>query len=562
LGVHWIDEATLSTVARLAVPRIADWCAVDVLGSDGTLKRVAVAHIDPAKVEFARSFAERYPEDPNAPNSIRQVIRTGRPTMMSSIPDALLVAAARDAEHLGALRELGLTSYMAVPLAANGRTLGAMIFVTAESARPYDTGDLQFAQAVAERAALAVDNARAYSDVRAANRSKDEFLAPLSHELRTPINAIMGWGQMLQHGVVDPGRQAHAIDAIVRNAAAQLRLIEDLLDLSRIISGTLRLDVEVMDVSAIVSAAVATVEPGALAKGVRIQTVVDEGGGRVYGDRQRLQQAVWNLLSNAVKFTPRGGRIQVHVLRVNSHLEIVVSDTGEGIAPDILPFVFDRFRQGDSSSTRRHSGLGLGLAIVRQIAELHGGSVDAMSDGPGTGATFRVKLPLSVAKAAAPADSLAVAHPAAPTIRTGSLDVAALPDLAGTHVLVVEDESDARDMVAYLLRQRNAGVVVAASVEEALREIDARIPDALLCDIEMPGRDGYDFIRTLRSRPPEHGGSVPAAALTAYSRPEDRAKSLLAGFDAHLSKPVDLAELIATVVRLISRTPRDTSAPA
>ena len=275
---------------------------------------------------------------------------------------------------------------------------------------------------------------------------------------------------------VRKGYRTHTPFKIVRNAAAQLRLIEDLLDLSRIISGKLRLDVEVMDVSAIVSGAVAAVEPGADVKGVRIQTVVDEGGGRVYGDRQRLQQAVWNLLSNAVKFTPRGGRVQVHVLRVNSHLEIVVSDTGEGIPPDILPFVFDRFRQGDSSSTRRHSGLGLGLAIVRHIAELHGGTVDAVSDGPGTGATFRLKLPLSVAKAAAPKDSLAVAHPAVPTIRTGSLDVAALPDLAGTRVLIIEDEPDARDMVAYLLRQRNADVVVAASVEKALREIDARHP--------------------------------------------------------------------------------------
>jgi len=260
---------------------------------------------------------------------------------------------------------------------------------------------------------------------------------------------------------VRKGYRTHTPFKIVRNAAAQLRLIEDLLDLSRIISGKLRLDVEVMDVSAIVSGAVAAVEPGADVKGVRIQTVVDEGGGRVYGDRQR---------------PPRGGRVQVHVLRVNSHLEIVVSDTGEGIPPDILPFVFDRFRQGDSSSTRRHSGLGLGLAIVRHIAELHGGTVDAVSDGPGTGATFRLKLPLSVAKAAAPKDSLAVAHPAVPTIRTGSLDVAALPDLAGTRVLIIEDEPDARDMVAYLLRQRNADVVVAASVEKALREIDARHP--------------------------------------------------------------------------------------
>jgi CheY-like chemotaxis protein/nitrogen-specific signal transduction histidine kinase len=432
-----------------------------------------------------------------------------------------------------------------------------MTFVTAESSRPYHADDVPFALAVAERAALAVDNARAYSELRAANRAKDEFLATLSHELRTPINAIMGWGQMLQQGVVDPARTAHAIDAIVRNAAAQTRLIEDLLDLSRIISGKFRLDVEIVDVGGIVAAALAAVEPAAHAKGLRLQTVADAGG-RVYGDRQRLQQAVWNLLSNAVKFTPRGGRVQLQVLRVNSHLEIVVSDTGQGVPPDILPYIFDRFRQADSTSTREHSGLGLGLAIVRHIVELHGGTVEAASDGPGKGATFRLKLPLSVAKPA-PLDSPAPVHPAVPTITAGSLAVAELPDLAGTRILVVEDEADAREMVAYLLRQRNADVVAAASVEEALRELDARVPDVLLSDIEMPGRDGYELIRTVRLRAPEQGGSVPAAALTAYSRPEDRAKSMLAGFDAHLSKPVDLAELVATVVRLTARRSRDLS---
>ena len=315
---------------------------------------------------------------------------------------------------------------------------------------------------------------------------------------------------------------------------------------------------EIVDVGGIVAAALAAVEPAAHAKGLRLQTVADAGGGRVYGDRQRLQQAVWNLLSNAVKFKPRGGRVQLQVLRVNSHLEIVVSDTGQGVPADVLPYIFDRFRQADSTSTREHSGLGLGLAIVRHIVELHGGTVEAASDGPGKGTTFRMKLPLSVAKPAA-LDNPPPVHPAVPTITAGSLAVAELPDLSGTRVLVVEDEADAREMVAYLLRQRNADVVVAASVDEALRELDAGVPDVLLSDIEMPGRDGHELIRTVRLRAPEQGGSVPAAALTAYSRPEDRAKSMLAGFDAHLSKPVDLAELVATVVRLKSRRSRDLS---
>ena len=440
---------------------------------------------------------------------------------------------------------------MSVPLVANGRALGVMTFVTSESQRSYDGEDLLVAQAVAERAAVAVDNARAYADARAANRAKDEFLATLSHELRTPINAIMGWGQILQSGIVDPSKTAHALEAIVRNAAAQARLIEDLLDLSRIISGKLRLDVELVDLGSVASAAVLTIEPASQVKGLRVDTVVEDGAARVYGDRQRLQQAVWNLLSNAVKFTPRGGSVQIHVRRAGSQVEIAVSDTGEGIRPEVLPFVFDRFRQADSSSTRPHAGLGLGLAIVRHIVELHGGTVHAASDGPGRGATFRLRLPISVA-AAEPATA-AHSHPAAPAITTGSLAVGTLPDLAGTTILVVEDDADAREMVAYLLRQRHADVVACGSVAEALREFDRRQPDVLLSDIEMPQRDGFALIAAVRARPAAEGGDVPAAALTAYSRPEDRAASMMAGYDAHLSKPVDLHELIATVVRLRAR---------
>jgi PAS domain S-box-containing protein len=551
LGSSLDYEATLEAVAQLAVPDIADWCVVDIAADDGRLKRLGTAHIDPAKIEFARTLRERFPEDPGSPGTPTHVLRTRQPAMISGITDEMLQQGARSPAHLEALRTLQLHSYISVPLVANGRALGVMTFVTAESQRAYDNEDLLVAQSVAERAALAVDNARAYSEARAANRAKDEFLATLSHELRTPINAIMGWGQILQTGIVDPSRTAHAIDAIVRNAAAQARLIEDLLDLSRIISGKLRLDVELVDLGGVVSAAVLTIEPASQVKGLRIQTVVEDGPARVYGDRQRLQQAVWNLLSNAVKFTPRGGSVQIHVRRVGSQVEIMVSDTGEGISPDVLPFVFDRFRQADSSSTRSHTGLGLGLAIARHIVELHGGTVHAASEGLGKGTTFRLRLPISVA-AAEPADAGKV-HPAVPAITTGSLAIDALPDLAGTSILIVEDDADAREMVAYLMRQRNADVVACASVDEALREFDRRPPDVLLSDIEMPLRDGFALIAAVRARSAADGGDVPAAALTAYSRAEDRAASMMAGYDAHLSKPVDLHELIATVVRLRAR---------
>ncbi len=403
LGSSLDYQATLKDVAQLAVPHIADWCAVDILDHDGRLKRLGTAHIDPAKVEFARTLHERFPESADAPGGPSHVLKTGQAAMHSGITDEMLAHGARSPEHLEALRALQLHAYMSVPLVANGRSLGVMTFVTAESRRTYDREDLLVAQAVAERAALAVDNARAYSEARAANRAKDEFLATLSHELRTPINAIMGWGQILQTGIADPARTVQAIDAIVRNAAAQARLIEDLLDLSRIVSGQLRLDVELVDLGAVVSAAAVTMEPAAQVKGLRLQTVVEDGAARVSGDRQRLQQAVWNLLSNAVKFTPRGGSVQTHVRRVGSQVEIMVSDTGEGIEADVLPFVFDRFRQADSSSTRQHPGLGVGLAIVRHIVELHGGTVHVASDGPNRGATFRLLLPISVAAAEPPA---------------------------------------------------------------------------------------------------------------------------------------------------------------
>ncbi len=552
LGTSLDYEQTLKAVAQLAVPYVADWCAVDMVDADGRLKRLATAHIDPKKLEFARTLSERFPDDPESPGSPWHVLRSGQAAMVSGITDAMLAEGARTPEHLEALRALQLHSYIAVPLIANGRPLGVMTFVTAESRRSYDDEDLLVAQSVAERAALAVDNARAYGEARAANRAKDEFLATLSHELRTPINAIMGWGQILQSGIADPSRSARAVDAIVRNAAAQARLIDDLLDLSRITSGKLRLDVELVDLGALVAAAVASIEPASQMKELRVQTVIGDGTARVYGDRQRLQQVMWNLLSNAVKFTPRGGTVQTHVRRVGSHVEILVSDTGEGISPDILPFVFDRFRQADSSSTRQHAGLGLGLAIVRHIIELHGGTVHAASDGPGHGATFRLRLPVSIA-VAEPPGAARLAHPAVPTVTTGSLDAAMLPDLAGSRILVVEDDADAREMVGYLLRQRHAEVITCASVNEALAAFDQSPPDVLLSDIEMPLRDGFALIEAVRARPAAQGGDVPAAALTAYSRPGDRAASMLAGYDAHLSKPVDLHELIATVVRLRAR---------
>ena len=394
LGSSLDYQATLRTVAELAVPHIADWCAVDIVDEQGRVQRLAVAHVDPARVEMARTLMDRYPPDPDAPGGVQQVIRTATPVIYPVISDAMLVASARDPEHLRAMRDLSIRSVIMVPLVAHGRTFGALTFVHAESGRQYSDADFRFAQDVADRSALAVENARAYAQVNTANRAKDEFLAILSHELRTPLNAVLGWARMLREGTISEGKTPRALEVIERNAMAQLDLVDDLLDLSRIITGKFRLNVAPVDLGAAIAAAVEAVQPAADAKGIAIDLVADDGSDSMIGDEPRLQQAVWNLLANAIKFTPGAGRVTVTRRRRNGNVEVEVADTGEGIDAAVLPFVFDRFRQGDSGTTRAHMGLGLGLAIVRHIVELHGGRVSVSSEGRGTGSTFRLSLPV------------------------------------------------------------------------------------------------------------------------------------------------------------------------
>jgi PAS domain S-box-containing protein len=536
-------QATLRAVANLAVPHIADWCAVDIVDDRGEIQRLAVAHVDPAKVEYARVLGEQYPQDRESPDGIHAVIRTGRAAMLAEIPDELIAARARTPEHLRIIRELGLTSYICVPLIAHGRTLGALTFVSAESGRRYDEHDLRFAEDVAYRAALAVDNAHTYRHVSAANRAKDEFLATLSHELRTPLNAVLGWARMLREGGVREERRAHALEVIERNAGAQLRLVEDLLDVSRIITGKFRLDVQQVDVSSTIEAALEAVQPAAMAKRIQLRKALDPTAGTLHGDAGRLQQMVWNLLANAVKFTPHGGFVQITLRRAVSVLEIEVSDNGEGLIPDVLPFVFDRFRQADSGPSRGHMGLGLGLAIVRHIAELHGGAVSASSPGPGQGATFRITLPV---EASAVRDTGANRlYPSISQAHGGPMPAPSA--LLGVHVLVVENDADARELITSLLANCAADVTAVESAGEALAALDRRLPDVILSDIEMPEVDGYEFIRLVRARDRAQGGSVAAIALTAYARPEDRERLLRSGFQAHLAKPVDFNELVAAV---------------
>ena len=415
---------------------------------------------------------------------------------------------------------------------ARGRIIGA-----SKIAR--DVSDRKRAEA--ERTKLLQTVQQAREEAEELNRSKDQFLAVLSHELRTPLNAIFGWARMLQSAAMDEATSRRAIDAILRNATAQVQLVEDLLDVSRIITGKMRLDVQWLDLKSVIESALDAVQPAASAKGLKIETVLDPNAGPVVGAADRLRQVVWNLLMNAIKFTPRDGRVQVHLRKLKSHVEIVVSDSGEGIQPEILPFIFDRFRQGDSTTTRPHGGLGLGLALVRHLVDLHGGRVRAASEGPGRGATFVVELPV------------AILGPEAGTTLETSAAMGALP-LQNVRVLLVDDDADGLDLTTVMLTNSGAQVKTAVSVAAALDILESWPADVLVSDIEMPGEDGYELLRRIRAK--ERGGRtrLPALALTAYGRPEDRRRTLAAGYNLHLAKPIDPSELVLAVANLVGRT--------
>ena len=383
-----------------------------------------------------------------------------------------------------------------------------------------------------------------------ATRLKDEFLATLSHELRTPLSAILGWTQLLLRGEASKGPDEHkrAIEVIDRNARAQVKLIDDLLDLSRVMTGKLRLDLHQVSFASVVEAAVDSARPSADVKGIRLKAILGSSSQDIVSaDSARLQQVVWNLLTNAIKFTPKGGQVQVLLQRVDSHLELSVSDTGIGIPANYLPHVFDRFSQKDSSTTRAFGGLGLGLAICKQLVELHGGAIKAASQGEGRGATFSVQLPLSIVQL--DDQSAPRIHPTAETQRGEMLS---LPRLEGVHVFVVDDEPDARDLLRTVLEDQGAKVTSFASAEDALAELKTTKPTVLVCDIGMPKMDGYQLIRTLRAAESRRE-RIPALALTAFARAEDRKRSLVAGYQAHLAKPFDLGELILVVADLVGR---------
>jgi PAS domain S-box-containing protein len=444
---------------------------------------------------------------------------------------------------------LPVRSYLATPVKSrSGDVLGALLF---GHSRPgiFTAQHERLVVGIASWASLALENARLYVGVQEASRLKDEFLATLSHELRTPLNAILGYARMIRGGLVTGDKQVRAVETIERNATSLTQIVEDVLDVSRIISGKVRLNVQPVDLPQVVRNALDVVMPAANAKGVRVDTVLDPRAGPVSGDPERLQQVVWNLAANAVKFTGRGGHVQVRVERAGSSVHVVVSDTGIGIAPDFLPHVFERFRQADSGTTRERGGLGLGLAIARHFVEMHGGTIYASSGGEGTGTTFRIELPLMIVQ---PEGSTRErVHPQAER----AFGRITLPQLDGIRVLTVDDDPDALRMVREILEAGGAQVSTADSATEALEILERDHPDVLIADLGLPRVDGFELVSRIRRHPDRQVREVRAAALTAYARSEDRTKALQRGFEMHLAKPIDPGELMAAVAALARRTP-------
>ena len=544
-------EVTLRNVAHLAVPTLADYCVFSLI--EGNEVRHLAGTFDEALGERLLD-AWRTP-----PPTSGEVWAQVRPMLFTEIDDERRAAIARGASYLRGLAALDATSAISVPLMARDQVLGALTFCFARSGRRYARSDIELCQELARRSTMAVENARLHRGsqeaiVRAheanrlseqANRAKDEFLGVVSHELRTPLNAILGWSQLLgREKVVNPAILAKGLAVIERNSRAQVKLIEDILDVSRIISGKLRLELKPMDLESTLRAALDAIRPVADAKRVSLRTASTHGA-TVLGDPDRLQQVLWNLLSNAVKFTPAGGQVDVVIERAGRSVRVMVLDSGKGIDAEFLPHVFERFRQADSTTTRRHGGLGLGLAIVRHVVELHGGSVRALSGGPDRGSTFVVKLPLY--------EGNEVGGDREPGVRVArDTDPGAMARLDGIRVLVVDDEPDAREVLGTILCAAGAEVALAASAKEALELLVSFAPDVLVSDVGMPGEDGYAMIRGVRESASRFS-RVPAVALTAYASPEDARHAVLAGFDTHLAKPVEPGTLTLVVSRLFGK---------
>jgi signal transduction histidine kinase/ActR/RegA family two-component response regulator len=542
-------RSTLSRLTGLIVPHLADWCAVHLDGQ--SVEQIPLAHVDPGKLSVLRKIYAQFPFPEGSPYGYSEVAHSGEPHLERATTLESFESVARTPEQLELLRELNVCSWMTVPLRVQGAMSGAFTLACSDSGRHYGDEDLVLAEELARRAAAAIDNARLYElsqierqRVEAATRAKDEFIAMVSHELRTPLNAILGWLRLMREGSLPESKREHAFSVIERNANAQNQLVAELLDVSRITAGKIRLEPREVDLCNIVDTALEGIRPAVEAKHLRISTELDRSDSSMLGDGDRLQQVVWNLLSNAVKFTPKEGQIAATVHRVGSELELRVRDSGEGIPKDFLPNVFDSFRQSESGTARRHGGLGIGLSIAKHIVELHGGSIEAHSAGRDQGAEFVVRLPL---RPLSPAPH--ELQDAAATKKRIS-DVSVPSSVEGMRVLVVDDEADARELIGYLLEAKGLEVKLVSSVGEALETLAEFAPHVLISDIGMPEEDGYTLIHSVRALAQDELSRIPAIALTAFARNEDRTRALVAGFNVHLAKPIDPAELVQAVVDL------------
>jgi signal transduction histidine kinase/ActR/RegA family two-component response regulator len=545
-------RSTLLELTRLMVPRLADACVIRLEGSNG-LELVSSAELGPEKEQALLDLHLCLPSlDRQAGYP---ALGPEKPQLIPRVSDEMLAACARSADHLAQLRSVNVRSWMAVPLKIQGQISGSILLAYSESAREYSASDLLLVEDLARRAAVAIENARLYAAsqterarVEEATRAKDEFVAMISHELRTPLNAVLGWTRMLRSGYLSESKRAHALEVIERNTIAQNQLIDDLLDISRIITGNMRIQFSEVDVGRVVELAAESIRPAADAKHITLELDLERSAAPIRADAERLRQVVSNLLTNALKFTPKGGRISVRMRRSESEIEITVEDTGAGITRDFLPHVFEHFRQSQAGTTRTQGGLGIGLAIVKHLVELHGGVVAADSPGPGRGATFVVRLPKEFSM---PASELKRLPPRA----RDTAVLGAQSGLNGLRLLVVDDEPDTLELLATVFEACGVHVVTARNVPEALARIDGEELDVIISDIGMPGDDGYTLIRNVRRLASESKRNLPALALTAYSRAEDRARALGAGFNAYTTKPVEPAALIALVADLAGRTP-------
>jgi PAS domain S-box-containing protein len=548
-----LDFAAASQVAaRRLAELVGDACTFRVLSSDGeSLEPVAMHHRDPEAYEWMKRLLA--PEPLQAGRLAARAFASAEPLLLNGVTGDQLLA------ELGGggpgwdeyLARFAPHSLLLAPMRVHGRPIGLLLLGRSGPDGPYTEDDRRFTEAVAGRAALTLESARLYEAVREASRLKDEFLSTLSHELRTPLNAIVGWAHVLRAEDLDEATRSRAVAIINRNAEVQSRMIADVLDVSRIISGRLQLEIGSVDLEGLVRGCLDGIASEAAVKGVEVRATVEAGMAPVAADEERLRQVLCHLLANALRFTPPDGSVGVTLRSVGAGVELVVEDDGPGVDPAFLPFVFDRFRQADSSSTRSHGGLGLGLAIVRHVVELHGGAVEARNREGGPGAVFTVRLPRK-----APAVQVALSALRRPAGALGGMTPPkGTPLLTGVRVLAVDDDAASLEVLGVLLGRWGAEVELASSAKEAFARLKTFSPQVLLVDIEMPGEDGYSFVRRLRQLPPERGGRIPAAALTAYASAEDRARALDAGFAAHVRKPVAPAELAAVIADLAAAQP-------